>query len=245
MDNASYVNLTRQSGLLKELGAIANNIANASTVGFKREGAVFSEYIAATQSTNTPNDPKESLSMGRLSAHASNMLPGSMRSTGGDFDVAIEGDGFFLIDVNGQTELTRAGHFMVSSDGLLINTEGNPVLDDAEGQIQIPAEASRINIGFDGVLSADGVEIGRLGVVTADPNRLARAGNNNWIATEGFQALEDTKVLQGFLEDSNVQPVVEMARMIEVQRFYDAGQKLLEMEDDRIKQVITTIRQTT
>jgi len=244
MDNASYVSLTRQSGLMKELTSIANNMANANTIGYKREGAIFSEYIVAAQGGGSATDPKESLSMGRLSAHASNMLPGSLRSTGGDFDVAIEGDGFFLVDIGGETQLTRAGHFMVSAEGILINTEGNPVLDNAEGQIQIPAEASRINIGYDGVLSADGAEIGRLGVVTADPDTLSRAGSNNWKAPDGFQPFENSKVLQGFLEDSNVQPVIEMARMIEVQRHYDAGQKLLEMEDDRIKQVITTIRQT-
>ncbi len=244
MDNASYVSLTRQSGLMKELGSIANNMANASTIGFKREGAVFAEYISAAQTVGNPNNPRESLSMGRLAAHASNMLPGSMRMTGGDLDVAIEGDGFFLVDMNGQTELTRAGHFLVNADGILTNPEGNPVLDNAEGQIQIPIEASRINIGVDGVISVNGAEIGRLGVVTADPMTLSRAGNNNWIATEGFQPVETSKVMQGFLEDSNVQPLTEIARMIEVQRYYDAGQKILEMEDERIKQVITTIRQT-
>lgn len=244
MDNASYVALTRQSGLMKELNSIANNMANSDTVGFKREGAIFSEYISAAQRGGQPGDARESLSMGRLSAHASDMMPGSMRSTGGDLDAAIDGEGFFLVDVNGQTELTRAGHFLVNADGLLINPDGNAVLDTAEGQIQIPAEASRISIGFDGVLSADGVELGRLGVVTAEPNTLSRTGSNNWLAREGFQPLEESKVVQGFLEDSNVEPVSEIARMIEVQRHYDAGQKLLEMEDDRIKQVITTIRQT-
>lgn len=244
MDNASYVSLTRQSGLMKELTSIANNMANADTIGFKREGAVFSEYIAAAQGGVLSQDPRQSLSMGRLAAHASNMLSGSMRSTGGDLDVALDGDGFFIVETNGRTELTRAGHFMVSADGILITPDGNPVLDAAEGQIQIPQEVNKLSIGQDGVLSADGVEIGRLGVVTAEPDTLSRTGNNNWLAREGFVPLEDIKVFQGFLEDSNVEPVSEIARMIEVQRFYDAGQKLLEMEDDRIKQVITTLRQS-
>jgi flagellar basal-body rod protein FlgF len=158
-------------------------------------------------------------------------------------DVAIEGDGFFLVDVNGQTQLTRAGNFMTDENGRLITVDGNAVLDNAEGEIQIPLEAGELSIALDGTLSGNGVELGRLGVVTADPNTLSRQGNNNWVAENGFEPLEEARVLQGFLEDSNVEPVSEIARMIEVQRFYDAGQKILEMEDSRIKQVITTIRQ--
>lgn len=243
MDNANYIALSRQSGLMKELTTIANNMANADTVGYKREGAVFSEFIAAAGVNGQSETPRHSLSMGRLAAHASNFNTGSLRMTGGSLDVAIDGEGFFLVNVNGQTQLTRAGNFMTDETGRLITTDGNAVLDEAEGEIQIPLEAGELSIGHDGTLSANGVELGRLGVVSADPTTLSRKGNNNWLAENGFEPMEEVKVLQGFLEDSNVEPVSEIARMIEVQRFYDAGQKILEMEDNRIKQVITTIRQ--
>jgi len=243
MDNANYISLSRQSGLMKEMTTIANNMANADTIGYKREGAIFSEFIAASSGTADDNNLRHSLSMGRLSAHADYFDTGGLRSTGGNLDVAIEGEGFFLVDVEGETRLTRAGHFMTNENGLMVNVDGQPVLDAAEGQIQIPPEASSITISPDGTLSADGVEFGRLGVVTANLDSLVREGGNNWSAPEGFEALENSKVLQGFLEDSNVEPVTEIARMIEVQRLYDAGQKILDMEDSRIKQVISTIRQ--
>lgn len=245
MDNANYVSLSRQSGLMKELSIIANNMANANTAGFKREGAIFAEYIAAAQ--NGPGAPnlQESLSMGQMAAHASNFSAGEMRNTGGSLDVALQGDGFFLVDVNGQTALTRAGHFMTDPDGRLITPDGNAVLDAAQGEIQIPAEAGSLKISKEGVISADGVEISQLGVVTAPENGLSRIGGNNWLSAQGFEPVVQPDVLQGFLEDSNVQPVSEIARMIEVQRLYDAGQKLLEMEDERIRQTITTIRQMT
>ncbi len=243
MDNASYVNLSRQSGLMKELNTIANNIANANTVGYKKEGAIFSEYVAAVGSPGAADTARHSLSMGRLAAHSSNFSDGEMRSTGGSLDVAIQGEGFFLVDVDGQTQLTRAGHFMTNADGLLINPDGHAVLDAGEGQIQIPLEADKIIISPDGSLSAGGIELGRLGLVTANETELSRAGGNNWISNGGFEPLETGTILQGYLEDSNVEPVSEIARMIEVQRHYDAGQKLLEMEDERIKQTITTIRQ--
>ena len=243
MDNAGYVSLSRQSGLLKELSIIANNMANSDTTGFKREGAVFSEYITAAQTDPKASNLRESLSMGQLAGHASNFSAGGLRETGGSLDVALQGDGFFLVNVNGQTALTRAGHFMTDQTGRLITPDGNAVLDVAEGEIQIPAEASLLQISKDGVLSADGVEFSRLGVVSATETDLTRLGGNNWLSEQGFEPVEFPDVLQGFLEDSNVQPLTEITRMIEVQRLYEAGQKLLEMEDDRIKQTITTIRQ--
>lgn len=242
MDNANYIALSRQSGLMKELSSIANNMANANTVGFKREGAVFSEFISAA-ATGNPLEPRHSLSMGRLAAHASDLAAGGMRQTGGSLDVAIDGEGFFLVDVNGQTEMTRAGNFMTDAEGRLITTDGHSVLNEAEGEIQIPIEADNIAIGSDGVVSANGVELGRLGVVIAPIETLVRRGGNNWTTTAQFEPVINPSVMQGFLEDSNVQPVTEIARMIEVQRHYEAGQKILDMEDSRIRQVVSTIRQ--
>lgn len=243
MDNANYISLSRQSGLMKEMTTIANNMANADTVGYKREGAVFSEFVAAAGNSADTTSPRHSLSIGRLAAHADYFTTGSLRSTGGNLDVAIEGEGFFLVDVNGETQLTRAGNFMTDADGRLITIDGHAVLDAAEGEIQIPPEAGSVSISSDGTMSANGVELGRLGVVTTNLDDLVREGNNNWSTQTGFQPSETGKVFQGFLEDSNVEPVTEIARMIEVQRYYDAGQKILEMEDNRIKQVVSTIRQ--
>jgi len=116
-------------------------------------------------------------------------------------------------------------------------------LDEGGGEIQIPLEINQLTIAGDGTISADGVELARLGLVTADATSLVREGNNLWRATGAVTPAETPRIMQGFLEGSNVSPVAEIARMIEVQRHYDAGQKLLEIEDDRIKQVVTTLRQ--
>jgi len=245
MDNPSYISLSRQSGLLKELSVIANNMANANTTGFKREGAIFTEFVNSTGSTQTTRNPRESLSMGRLGAHISHFESGELRGTGGSLDMAIDGEGFFLVETPQGERLTRAGHFLTDNQGTLVNPDGFAILDDAGGRIQIPQEANLINIGRDGVLSTDGVELGKIGIVTANPRDLSRQGNNLWQADNGYVPVEDPQIVQGFLEDSNVQPVAEIARMIEVQRYYDAGQKLLDIENDRIKSVITTVRQLT
>ncbi len=243
MDNGIYINLSRQSGLMKELDVIANNIANSNTTGYKREGAVFTEFVNAARNGLNSGGPRESLSMGRLGAHVSHFESGELRRTGGTLDVAIDGEGFFQIESPRGERLSRAGHFMTDNEGTLINADGFAVLDDAGGRLQIPQDVNLLAIGGDGTISADGVEVGRLGIVTALPQNLVRDGDNLWEANNGTVPVETARLIQGFLENSNVEPVAEIARMIEVQRHYDAGQKLMEIENDRIKSVITTVRQ--
>ncbi len=248
MDNPIYVSLSRQSGLMRELRVIANNIANSDTTGFKRESAVFSEYVHNLSTPETTLNagrgaPQSSISMGRLAAHASDFESGSLRQTGGSLDVAIDGEGFFTVETPQGERLTRAGHLMTDSEGTLIQHSGYPVLDDGGGRIQIPQDVNLLAIGGDGTISADGVEIARIAIVTTDPTQLVRDGDNFWTAGAPTQPLEAPRLMQGFLEGSNVQPVNEIARMIEVQRHYEAGQKLMDIENDRIKSVISTIRQ--
>ncbi len=236
MDNPVYISLSRQAGLLKELDTIANNIANAQTAGYKREGALFTEYVAAAGL----NDP--SMSMGRLGAHYSSFLQGELSRTGGSLDLAIEGEGFFLIGTAAGEMLSRAGHFMTTAEGILVNADGLAVLDEGGGELQIPLEARQIAIAGDGTISADGNALGKIGVVTASPESMSRQGANLWQASDGYEPVESAKVLQGFIESSNVDPINEIARLIEVQRNYEAGQKIFEEEDERISQVIQTMR---
>ena len=168
MSNAIYAALTRQDGLLREMQVIANNMANSSTTGFKSNHAIFAEHIAAV------GDQSESLSMGSLAGHNFDLSQGGMKHTGGQFDLAIHGDGFFVLDTPAGERLTR-------------------------------------------------------GTMFAAPN--------------GHQPIEEPSVIQGTLEQSNVSSILEVSRLIEVQRAYEAGQTLIEKEDDRINQLIKTIRQ--
>ena len=243
MDNAGYINIARQTGLLRELDVIANNIANSGTVGYKRESSVFTEYVNSLKNQSSLDALESSVSMGRLGAHVSHFESGELRRTGGTYDIAIDGEGFFLVGTQQGDRLSRAGNFQTDNNGILVNFAGDPVLDNAGGQIQIPQNINRLVIGPDGTLSADGLELGRIGIVTAPVETLVRSGDNLWATTDGFEPVIAPRVLQGFLEGSNVEPVVEIARMIEVQRYYDAGQKIMDMEDERIKSVVTSIRQ--
>lgn len=236
MSNAIYAALARQQGLVQEMQVVANNIANASTTGYKSDRAIFAEYIVATGAE------QPSLSMGSLSAHAFELGQGGLSFTGGQFDLAIQGEGFFTVETPGGPKLTRAGHFLLSADGTLVDAFGNAVLGNGGGPIQIPEEASTVTIASDGTVSANGQLIDQVGVVRPE-GQLLRASNTYFDAPGGFAPVEAPAVVQGALEQSNVSPVLEVARMIEVQRAYEAGQTLLEREDQRIAQVIDAVRQ--
>ena len=123
MDNAVYTALTRQSGLMAEMQAVANNIANASTTGYRREGVVFAEFVAAL----APDDP--SLSMATAQVRDTRMDQAPVTFTGGSFDLAIEGDGFFMVEGPEGPLLTRAGNFTPSPTGDMVTPDGYRLLD--------------------------------------------------------------------------------------------------------------------
>lgn len=235
MSNAVYINLGRQVGLSQELSMVANNLANISTTGYKTDRAIFSEYIQAA------GQDQASTSMGRLSAHSYELGQGGLRTTGNQFDLAIQGEGFFAVETDRGIRLTRAGHFQLDPDGRLIDPQGNIVQGAGGNQITLPPNASTVSIGGDGSISADGQLIDRVGVFQTEGD-LLRDSDTYFEALDGYAAFEGGQMIQGALEQSNVSPVEEIARMIAVQRAYEAGQAVMEREDQRITQLITTIR---
>ena len=234
MDAAGYATLTRQSGLMREMGVVANNIANASTSGFRREGVVFSEYVTAL-------DQDPSLSMSYASGRDVDLSQAGLSQTGGSFDFAIQGDGFFLIDTPDGQKLTRAGSFTPSAEGELVTPDGYRLLDAGGAPIFIPPDAKAVALAADGTLSANGDPIAQVGLwQPADPLALRHQAGTMFSGGE-LIPVEGATVMQGMLEDSNVQPVSEIARMIEVQRAYELGQKFLDAEDERVRGVIQTL----
>ncbi|NBB98886.1 MAG: flagellar hook-basal body complex protein [Alphaproteobacteria bacterium] len=236
MDNSSYTMLTRMSGLRRELQTVAHNIANAATTGFRKEGVVFSEYVVAL-GRDTP-----SLSMALGNTRQTVQLQGGLSQTNGQFDFAIEGDGFFQLETAQGPRLTRAGIFTPNAAGELVNPDGHRLLDLGGAPIFVPPDAREVTLARDGTLSADGVPVGQVGLFEpADPVTMSRAAGTLFAVDGAVIPVEQPQILQGFLEESNVDPLTEMSRMIEVQRAYERGQRLLEREDERIKGVIQAL----
>lgn len=235
MDAAGYTTLTRQTGLMREMQVVANNIANISTNGFRREGVVFAEFVADLQ-----DGP--SLSMARASGRQVDLGQAGLSQTGGSFDFAIQGDGFFLIDTPQGQQLTRAGSFTPSAEGELVTPDGFRLLDQGGAPIFVPPDAGKVAMGSDGTLSANGVALGKIGLwQPTDKMQLQHQSGTMFSASGGVEPTEGGTVVQGFLEDSNVDAVSEIARMITVQRAYELGQTFLDREDARVRDVIQTL----
>ncbi|MEO1556198.1 MAG: flagellar hook-basal body complex protein [Pseudomonadota bacterium] len=232
MDSTGYVTLTRQSGLMREMQVVANNIANAATTGFRQEGVVFSEHVRSVQGG-------ASLSMGHGNGRHSSFDQGTLTQTGGTFDFAIEGDGFFLVQTPDGVRLTRAGSFSPNGAGDLVTHEGHPVLDAGGAPVFVPPDARALSVSPDGTISADGLLVGQIGLVTpTDPRAMIRENGVMFRADEGFEPSENARMMQGFVEASNVDPIGQLARMIEVQRAYEMGQSFLDAEDERIRRAM-------
>lgn len=234
MDNAGYVTLSRQSGLMREMQIVANNIANAATTGFRQEGLIFSEHVARTEHG-------ASLSMAGASAHNTSMVQGTLTQTNGRFDLAIEGAGFFLIETPRGERMTRAGSFAPNGQGDLVTTGGFRVLDAGGAPVFIPPDATDLSVSADGTVSAAGRPLTQIGLFRpADPIDLRREDGVMFRATGDIEPQEGGRILQGFLENSNVDPIGQMARMIEVQRAYELGQSFLDAENERLRDALKT-----
>ena len=233
MDAALYTTLNRQSGLMREMGVVANNIANSSTTGFRREGVVFSEYVAALD-----HDP--SLSMAHASGRHVDLSQATLAQTGGTFDFAIQGEGFFLVETPQGERLTRAGSFTPSAEGELVTPDGFRLLDAGGAPIFVPPD-TKVALARDGTLSANDEPVAQVGLWRPTDPLALRHQSGTLFDAGALEPVEDGQVLQGMLEDSNVQPVSEIARMIEVQRAYELGQKFLDAEDERVRGVIQAL----
>ncbi|QFT58366.1 Flagellar basal-body rod protein FlgF [Sulfitobacter sp. THAF37] len=234
MENTSYTTLTRQSGLMREMQIVANNIANAATTGYRAEGLIFSEYVR-------PVENGASYSMGQGNISSTSFVQGALTQTGNPFDIAIEGDGFFLIETPQGERLTRGGAFSPSANGDLVTGDGLRVLDAGGAPIFVPPGVD-IAISADGTLSADGAPLGQVGIVRpVDPRGLIREDGVMFRADAGFEPSPDARVLQGFVENSNVSAINQLSRMIQVQRAYELGQSFLDAEDERVRAALKSL----
>jgi flagellar basal-body rod protein FlgF len=234
--NLPYLALNRQIGLVREMDAVANNVANMATTGYRREGLVFAEFVHAAA-------PGESLSMADLGARFASDRAGELSLTGGRLDVAIDGPGFFRVRLGEEVLLTRAGNFQRSPEGLLVTPDGAEVLDDGGAAIFIPPESAALEIAADGTISVGEAPLARLGVVTAPPEALTRLGGAAFRSRVEPTPLEALRLRQGALEGSNVDPIAEIARMIVVSRAYEHVQGLTRDADERSSETLRRLGQ--
>ena len=239
------------------VNVIANNLANVNTTGFKRSRANFQDLmyhnaraVGATAGDGTEVPTGIQIGLGTRTASVEKVYTlGDFEKTGNDFDMAIEGDGFFQIALpNGDTGYTRDGGFKKDSRGRLVTADGNPMAPE----IVIPENATKIAIGKNGAVTAfldnepQGVNVGMI--------ELARFGNPSGLQSMGGNLHQESGssgnpilgnpgdngfggIAQGFLESSNVSIMQEMINLIAGQRAYEVNSKAIRAADEMLQQV--------
>jgi flagellar basal-body rod protein FlgF len=241
VENALLVGLSRQVALRRELDVVANNIANVNTTGFKADNAVFQEYLmpVARENRFNPADRRVSFVEDRGIWH--DFRQGSLRETGGKLDVAIGGDGYFVVQTAAGERYTRNGSFQINSQGQLVTSDGSTVLGE-NGPITFQQTDHSVAITSEGRISVvEGSNTsneslrGKLRLVSfAAPQRLLKDGANNFSAPAGMapEPVRNPRLIQGSLEASNVNAVGEMTRMIEITRTYTQISTLLQQQGE-------------
>jgi flagellar basal-body rod protein FlgF len=226
MNSGMYAALSGNLSAMRRLEVISNNLANASTPGFKADQIQFESVLAGVKNPST-QDP--SLSNERFST---DFTSGPLQKSDNVLDVALDGDGFFVVQTPQGPAYTRQGNFHRGAGGKLVTADGYEVQGQG-GPISVAG--GRIQIGGDGVVTVDGSPAGTLAQVDfPKPYALSKAGAGLFVPADPQTATtpSSAQVKQGFLESSNVKVVVEMARMIETSRYFESCAKAVKSYDD-------------
>ena len=237
METTGYIALSRQLGLRRNMDIIANNMANMNTPAYKAERLIFVEHLQKPTIDDRQSFAQDIGTMRDTSA-------GPLVKTDNPFDLAISGDGYFTIETALGDRYTRHGRFQLDAESKLVTGQGNPVLDSSGSEIVIPANAGRVEISGDGTVSTDAGRIAKLGLVKfEDEQQLRRSENNLYIARDDQepQEVEDPKIAQGMLEESNVQAILELGEMIKVHRLHQSLGKAMQQEHERQMKAISRI----
>lgn len=246
MEEPTYVTLSAQVALQRELEVVANNIANASTAGFKADRQLFHTYL--TQLAAPDGDVASVRGIGTYVE----LAPGEMQVTNNPFDVAVQGDGYLSVQTEAGVGYTRDGRLHAAADGTLVNAAAQPVLGEDGQPIQLPQNLTKLVIRGDGTVNVtvDGSaqDVGR--IATFRPGNVAnveKAGDGLFGDTSpgDMQPIDpdDTAshLVQGAYEGSTVQPVSEIANLTELSRSYDRLQRVLADDDQRESKMIDAL----
>jgi flagellar basal-body rod protein FlgG len=232
------------------MDAVANNLANLGTTGYKQDVPSFRELHAIAASRYSGSPPQRGPYVGELGTGAAldsaaiDLSRGPLVRTREPLDLAIEGDGFFAIQTPAGIRLTRDGHFHRMLDGsgkvtgLLANDDGDLLMGE-KGPIDV-GKAARVEIARDGAVSADGRVVGRVRLKTAPREALHKEGGNRF-AVDGTPTDANAAIKQEFLEQSNVDPIRSMVKIIAVQRAYEAMQKAIVAQDETLTKAAVEI----
>ncbi|HYC12770.1 MAG TPA: flagellar basal-body rod protein FlgF [Stellaceae bacterium] len=229
MDTSSAIALSSQFLLQRQTDAIANNLANLSTTAFKAQHRTFAEYLIHNPDGSTSSSVQET-------GTARDMAQGPISQTGNPLDIAINGEGFLAVGTPFGPRYTRSGHFQIDATGQLVTSQGSPVLNTTGNPITVPEGTSDITVSQDGTITTKEGQAGKLQVVSfADNNVLHATANGLYTTTQAAQPVNAPHIVQGALEGSNVQAVIELTRLMSVERGNSYAKDFIDGEANRIQ----------
>ena len=242
-----YISADGAQAQIQRLDVVANNLANVDTPGFKRDLAIMqARYTEANQQgLSSPGDGTiNDLGGGvRLTETKTDFSPGPLKNTGGKSDIAIQGEGYFLVRKGDETLLTRAGNFRTTTGGDLVTQQGYAVLNDAHMPVIVRPDAGRWEVTASGGIQQGG-EMQNLALVKPASNGdLVKVGENLFRPLADVQpvAPEQRNVATGFVEQSGVQPTTEMMNMIETSRLVEANVNMMKTQDQMLQGLIARV----
>jgi flagellar basal-body rod protein FlgF len=241
MDIASTVAASRLVAQQRAMDVTANNVANANTPGYRTERVQFSDWLSRQNHVAAPpGGATVAYTQDRATWREQQL--GTLSQTGNPFDLALTGDGYFTVNTARGPRLTRDGRFGQMPDGTIADAAGNAVLDTNGKPIQLAPADTQITISDDGSVSSQNGQLGKIGVVRpSDPMKLSAEGGTLFRADAATTAVATPTVVQGAVEGSNVQPVIEITRMTEISREYERINRLMDQTSDLDSQSINRL----
>ncbi|MBK6916433.1 MAG: flagellar hook basal-body protein [Deltaproteobacteria bacterium] len=226
MANGIYIGMSGAIAAQRRLDVVANNVANASTPGFRQQRAQFTAFVVPTGDARPIEKGFVAMTQTAVDDSA-----GTISASENPLDVAIDGRGYFVVQAPGEQLLTRAGNFRLAEDGRLVDTLGNSVLGGeggARSPIVVRPDAGPVSVGGDGTVSQGGTAIARLSIVDVAANRLVPVGDTHLrAAPTDMQPMPNARVQAGALESSNVNPVRGLVELVTLTREFESSHKVM------------------
>jgi flagellar basal-body rod protein FlgF len=232
MDAAMYKALSGAIAQMRKLEVASQDLANVNTSGYKGQRLAFNEVLAARLAAGT-----RSGGFVAVGDQRTNFLQGELQGTGNPFHLAVDGEGYFVVETARGERYTRSGGFTLSADGTLITPQGEPLMGEG-GLIQLTG--GKMEIGVDGTVHSENGELGKLRIVRfLDGRQVAKEGANLFRSEPAnVEDMTTPSVAQGSLEQSNVNPIDSMVSMITIQRQFEAYERAMKLMDGATQKMI-------
>jgi flagellar basal-body rod protein FlgF len=238
MQTATYIALTQQTVTQSGIDVLANNLANLSTPAYKGQSDLFAQYLL-------PGPNGSQIAYTCVVGVRRDTKQGGLSQTGNSLDAAIDGQGYFSVETNDGPRYTRNGRFQLNAAGNIVTSQGYQLLSDQGTPITLPRNTKTITIGPDGQVATDTGPVAKIGLSHFDNEQdLVSAADGLYVTTDQPTPDTTSKLQQGMVEDSNVNAISALTKLLGMTKAYAGAQQMIDGEDSRIKNAIDKLSRT-